>query len=193
MWFVIFLTFAIYLRAGSVIYEKRRQFRKFGGIESIDSDAPSETPILKLAGIQVTSEIACSSPERYSTSPSDGPPTRSFTASSVSPYSVTIESGPFEPIIGLQTADAVLIPTSESSSRPGPSPLRTEVSMRNTRFDGVDSFASQRQAVATEASSAAWAYTKYAMLFFIALLVTWVGYPTFARHTKHYHTNSNYM
>ena len=184
VWFVIFLTFAIYLRAGSVIYQKRRQFRKLGGIESIDSDAPSETPVLKLAGIQVTSEIACSSPERYSISPSDGRPTRSFTASSVSPYSVTIEGGPFEPIAGLQTAGAISILTPESSSRPGPSPLRTEVSMINARFDGVDSFASQRRAVTTEASSAAWAYTKYAILFFIALLVTWVGYPTFTRETE---------
>ncbi|KAJ5304373.1 uncharacterized protein N7443_004033 [Penicillium atrosanguineum] len=171
VWFVISLTFAIYLRAGSVIYQKRRQLRGVGGIDSIDSDIH---PVMKLAGIQVTSEIACSSPERHSTSSTEIQPARSFNASSFCPYSVTIEGGPLDPIRGLQHAGAIPPHGPAFSSRPSSSPLRTEILPMNARSGVLDSFASQRRAVATEANSAACAYTKYAMLFFIALLVTWV-------------------
>lgn len=172
VWFVIFLTFAIYLRAGSVIYQKRRQLRELRGIDSLDSEMHPELPIIKLEGIQVTSEIACSTPLRRSISTGEIRPTRSFTLSSASPYSVTIEGGPFEPtsILHPLTSGPSSIP--ESSVRLGPSPLRTEISSREMRSEGLDTY-SQRKII-TEATSATWAYTKYAMLFFIALLVTWV-------------------
>lgn len=171
VWFVIALTFAIYLRSGSVIYRKRRQLRNLQAIDSLDSEVHPELPIIKLDGIQVTSEIACSSPLRRSISTSEIRPTRSFTTSSASPYSVTIEGGPFEPtsIPHLIAFDPSLI--TESSARIGPSPLRTEVTLKRSA-EILDTY-SQRKII-TESTSATWAYTKYAMLFFIALLVTWV-------------------
>lgn len=171
VWFVISLTFAIYLRAGSLIYQKRRQLRELEGIDSIDSYTRSD---MELAGIQVTSEIAYSSPERHSTSSADIQLARSFTASSFCPYSVTVEGGHLEPIGGLQRVGEISLPTPAFSSQLGPSPLRTDILLKDSRLEVADSFTAQRRAVATEASSAAWAYTKYAMLFFIALLVTWV-------------------
>ncbi|KAJ5901138.1 hypothetical protein N7504_007131 [Penicillium tannophilum] len=159
VWFVISLTFAIYLRAGSVIYQKRRQLRVLGAIESFDPEVNSEVPP-KCAGIQVTREIAYSIPESQYVSTSGARTTRTL-PSSFSPYSVTIEGGPFEPIAFSQSA----------RPRPGPSPLRTEISLKAVRSEGADSHSQRRS---TENNSAAWAYTKYAMLFFIALLVTWV-------------------
>lgn len=174
VWFVISLTFAIYLRAGSVIYQKRRQLQELGGIDSTDSDT---RPVMKLAGIQVTSEIACSSPERHSISSTELQPARSFTASSFCPYSVTIEGGPLDPIRGPQRVDTVPLHGPAFNSRQGSSPLRTEISPINARAEAVDSFAAQRRAVATDVNLAACAYTKYAMMFFIVLLVTWVCYP----------------
>lgn len=159
VWFVISLTFAIYLRAGSVIYQKRRQLRVLGAIESCDPEVNSEV-IPKCAGIQVTREIAYSIPDSQYVSTSGARTARSF-PSPFSPYSVTIEGGPFEPIAFSQSA----------RPRPGPSPLRTEISLRAVRSEGADSNSQRRS---TENNSAAWAYTKYAMLFFIALLVTWV-------------------
>lgn len=158
VWFVISLTFAIYLRAGSVIYEKRRQLRNIGGTDSLDADlVPPLSPFATLAGIQVTREIACYTPEQRSLS-SDS----SFGLTSFKPYSVTIQGG--------TSGD---IPLSlEHSSRPARCQLQRYGHPRAGRAD-VDSV-SQRRSIATEASSAAWAYTKYAMLFFIALLVTWV-------------------
>lgn len=171
VWFVISLTFAIYLSAGSVIYHKRRQLRGLGGIESLDSDAQPESPFVKLAGIRVTSEIAFS-PERRSMSTSDSRPTRSFTASSLGPYSVTIEGGGREPLGFIEPLASLSASNRESSCRPGPSPLRTEISLKKMRTEGIE--ANSQRRVFTETNSAAWAYTKYAILFFIALLVTWV-------------------
>ncbi|KAJ5199498.1 hypothetical protein N7472_004702 [Penicillium cf. griseofulvum] len=155
VWLIISLTFAIYLRAGTVIYQKRRQLRNLGGI---DSDLAPEYPFAMLTGIQVTREIACSTPERRSLSEGNarGLPCTAFRA-----YSVTIEGG--------STASTLQGP----SSKIGPSPLPRENSGKITRPDGLDS---QRRSTSTDASSATWAYTKYAMLFFIALLVTWVGF-----------------
>ncbi|KAJ5360032.1 hypothetical protein N7517_009223 [Penicillium concentricum] len=153
VWLIISLTFAIYLRAGTVIYQKRRQLRHLGGI---DSDLAPESPFAMLTGIQVTREIACSTPERRSLSEGNarGLPCAAFRA-----YSVTIEGG------GTPST------FHGSSSRIGPSPPQQENSSKTVRPDGMDS---QRRSTSTETSSATWAYTKYAMLFFIALLVTWV-------------------
>lgn len=154
VWLIISLTFAIYLRAGTVIYQKRRQLRNLGGI---DSDLVPESPFAMLTGIQVTREIACFTPERRSLSEGDasGLPSNAFRA-----YSVTIEGG--------STANTL----QKSSSKTDSSPLQQENFGKTGRPDGADS---QRRSTSTEASSATWAYTKYAMLFFIALLVTWVG------------------
>ncbi|QQK42952.1 CAMP receptor-like protein, putative [Penicillium digitatum] len=153
VWLIISLTFAIYLRAGTVIYQKRRQLRNLGGIES---DMVPESPFAMLTGIHVTREIACSTPERQSLSEgaARGLPSNAFRA-----YSVTIEGG--------NTTSTL----QGSSTNIGPGSLQQGSSSKAVRPDAVDS---QRRSTSTEASSATWAYTKYAMLFFIALLVTWV-------------------
>lgn len=153
VWFVISLTFAIYLRAGTVIYQKRRQLRDIGGV---DSDLAPESPFAMLTGIQVTREIACSTPERRSLSENTA---RGLPSSAFREYSVTIEGG--------SAASTIHGP----SPRVGPSPLRQEQTIKAGRSDIPDS---QRRSASTDATSATWAYTKYAMLFFIALLVTWV-------------------
>ncbi|KAJ5709597.1 hypothetical protein N7493_009888 [Penicillium malachiteum] len=87
VWFVIALTFAIYLRAGSVIYQKRRQLQVIGGIESMNSISSRY-----LAGIQVTREIACSSPVSQARSPHSSERNSGSAASFWIPYSVTIEA-----------------------------------------------------------------------------------------------------
>ncbi|KAJ6086412.1 hypothetical protein N7467_005326 [Penicillium canescens] len=172
VWFVISLTFAIYLRAGSVIYQKRRELRNLSGIESFGSDNQPDAPLITPARIQVTSEIACFAPVHRSLSASDVP-TRSFTASSFSPYSVRIEGGPIDPFRMPQNLEESSAPIQgPSHPRPDPSPLGTELCLKSAQHECRDSYAQRRKAI--EASSAAWVYTKYAMLFFIALLVTWV-------------------
>jgi hypothetical protein len=189
VWFVISLTFAIYLRAGSSIYQKRRELRALSGLETLDTELAiaRDLPHVRLAGIQVTSEIACSTPQRCSVAVPDVDvdidvprPARSFSSSNISPYSVTIEGGMIDPITMYQNSEEQLSSIHASSSRKNSSLLHSEMSMsmslRTCRSDGVETYEtySQRRGMKREATSAVWAYTKYAMLFFIALLVTWV-------------------
>lgn len=154
VWLIISLTFAIYLRAGTVIYQKRRQLQNLGGVDSMDPESP-ESPFATLTGIHVTREIACSTPERRSLSAegAHGLPSAAFRS-----YTVTIEGGC--KVKALQG----------SNDQIGGGTSQRETSGK-ARLDGTDS---QRRA-STDAVSATWAYTKYAMLFFIALLVTWVS------------------
>ncbi|CAG7944112.1 unnamed protein product [Penicillium salamii] len=153
VWLIVSLTFAIYLRAGVVIYQKRRQLRNIGGIDSLDIDIP-ESPFAMLTGIQVTREIACSTPERRSISAESA---RGLPSAGFRSYTVTIEGGSQQNKFQRPSSQIV------------PGPLQKETTVK-TRPDVVDS---QRR-LTTETNSATWAYYKYAMLFFIALLVTWV-------------------
>lgn len=135
------------MRAGRVIYQKRRQLRNIGGLDSsFDAETALEMSFFKTTEIQVTSEAAvCSA--RQGESAYRASPTSS--KSPYDPYSITIEAG-------------------------GSYEKNDGVSNGPTKNEQPD-LPSQRRIRASEANSAAWAYTKYAMLFFIALLVTWVS------------------
>lgn len=137
-----------------MIYQKRRQLRNIGGIDSLDIDIP-ESPFAMLTGIQVTREIACSTPERRSISAESA---RGLPSAGFRSYTVTIEGGSQQNKFQRPSSQIV------------PGPLQKETTVK-TRPDVVDS---QRR-LTTETNSATWAYYKYAMLFFIALLVTWVS------------------
>ncbi|KAJ5619528.1 hypothetical protein N7510_003512 [Penicillium lagena] len=179
VWFVISLTFAIYLRAGTVIFQKRSQLRNIGAMDSLDTDVQPEAPFKKLAGIHVISEIACSSPERRSMTASRAVPCRSFTSSDFSPYSVTIEGGSSSNVSGAYIVPyshgISPIPDSLSTSKLPPSPLRTNSSTpKPVRSETTDSHSQRRAVAMAAADTATCAYFKCAILFFIALLVTWV-------------------
>ncbi|CAP97005.1 hypothetical protein NUH16_008623 [Penicillium rubens] len=171
VWFVIFLTFTIYLRAGSVIYQRHRELRNLSGIESLGSDTQPDAPLVR-SGTHVTNVFASLAPTHRPVSASDFP-TRSFTVSSSSPYSGSVEDGPIDPFSIQHDPEESSAPT-QGLSRPQSDPitLRTEGSLKSARHEGGDSHTQRWKAA--EASSAAWAYAKYAILFFIALLVTWV-------------------
>ncbi|KAJ5715919.1 uncharacterized protein N7483_013100 [Penicillium malachiteum] len=165
--FVIALTFAIYLRAGSVIYQKRRQRQIIGGIESRNSISTRS-----LAGIQVTREIACSSPVSQARSPHSSKRNSGSGASFWIPYSVTIEACHLESMVTTQSPPEASEYAQGSSSRLEAGPSQIEKPMRTVRSEGSESYIQRR--FLTESNPAKWVYTKYAMLFFVALLVTWV-------------------
>ncbi|KAJ5763122.1 CAMP receptor-like protein [Penicillium manginii] len=200
VWLVIILTFAIYIRAGSVIYQKRRQFRHLGHSDFLDSEIQADSsPLVKnrlqthahvnldqaFQGIQVTSEIAYSVPDER---PSLTQGRSHSVTSNYSPgYSVTIQGGrslsddsgffraeestetepESEPRVSIPSS---IRPHSQLESRPYPTP-----GARVSHLEDTHTISSHRRSSAGENTSrAAWAYTKYAMLFFVALLVTWV-------------------
>lgn len=156
-WLIIILTLVIYVRAGKVIYQKRRQLRDFN--DSIDSNFEIGNPFepssfTKVREIQVTTEsaIAATKIPNLARDSIGSRLQRPFKAVPYSPYSVSVEAGgAFEKLSG---------------------PTTTLKSIKNELLDS----APQLHAMVAEANSAAWAYTKYALLFFIALLVTWVSF-----------------
>ena len=143
----------IYTCAGISVYQKKKELCDADG--SIDSSIEIGNPFdpssfSKVTEVQVTRQTA-SDEERVhnlahnSVSMLFQRPTKP----PYSPYLVTVEAG------------------GEFGKLSGNSPKPAEV-------DQLD-LSPRRHAMLTEANSAAWKYTKYASLFFIALLVTWVS------------------
>ncbi|KAJ5495568.1 hypothetical protein N7539_000684 [Penicillium diatomitis] len=184
VWMVIFVTFTIYLRAGSVIYQKRRQLEALENADCSDAQPATDSPPISssLCGIQVTHEVALFEPERPCSALSNHP---SSAASSIhgldspvfTPYSVSVESGTVDPIImylnSMPEQTPHYGPGSRSRQNSTVSHSDASIALKNARCTGADSSPTRRTATA-DIGSAAWIYTKYAMLFFIALLVTWV-------------------
>ncbi|KAI9041694.1 uncharacterized protein KD926_006592 [Aspergillus affinis] len=144
VWFVIFLTLGIYARIGKLIYQRGRQLRK---INKLYAKADCETP---------NEPVCLKTTEIHITSEAAAPNeiSRSVTES-LSPIS------PHHPP-SIYGSYSVTIEGGQGSGLPlkPPRPLRPETL--------------KRRAMVGEINSAAWAYTKYAMLFFIALIITWV-------------------
>ncbi|GES65641.1 cAMP receptor-like protein [Aspergillus terreus] len=160
VWFVIFLTLGIYARTGRVIYRKRRELEQLGTIESnidienisienVDLEIPLAQTVSKVTHVHITSEMSngceASGSNRDSSLPMTTP---TNIRPPYDPYSITIEGGA----------------RIERNGSLGYEPAR---------YDEQEWLA-QRRASGPDASQAAWVYTKYAMLFFIALIITWV-------------------
>lgn len=162
IWIVILVTVFIYVRAGREIYRKRKILRNFSLPD------PDPMPILhdpfssvKTTEVLVTTEVAATStttagPNQISNlNQIDLAPLGGRRTSSSHPpdpvYSVTISTAPNQ---HESMAEEVLAGPSASSTR---SPVNV-----------------LRRRAALEANNAAWSYTKCAILFFTAMLVTWL-------------------
>jgi hypothetical protein len=153
---VIIATFFIYIRAGRTIYEKRKQLRNFEySVSAPDAEDPYT---MKTTEVYVTSETLESQPRsaapfnmgrRGSEASTNPPNARANAATANAAYSVTISSDK-----RLSTAPDAGAPTPLPKSQP-----RGLVSQRRRNY---------------ELNNAAWSYTKCAMLFFTAMLVTWI-------------------
>ena len=147
----IILTFFIYIRAGGDIYRKRKLLRNFSS--SHDRRPPYQDPTLSTKTMEVTvvSEAAQETiqpnrlPERIvSARPSAEEPNPI--------YQVTITSD----------AKARVAYEDENGDEPVPPPTRGRGEERAQRKANMD------------INTAVWNYTKCAILFFTALLVTWI-------------------
>ncbi len=161
---VISITFFIYTRAGREIYKKHKQLKDFSSHHEPEPMPPMDDPYSssKTTEVFVTSE-AVNSPTidlaplgRRAPDISESPPKGPSAA-----YSVTISSN--KPRnresygdVGLPIQSNVVAP----QIAPSPVPKATANRMRRK--------------AAYEANNAAWSYTKCAILFFTAMLVTWI-------------------
>jgi len=163
---VILITFFIYIRAGREIYKKHKQLRDF----SYSHHEPEPTPGLvdafsssKTTEVVVTSESRDRAPFdlaplgpgiRRGSEAASGPKTPGSAA-----YSVVIQSG--RRGTGREPFPNVVLPIQTNITMDSvPAPQRTANPLRRK--------------AAFEANNATWSYTKCSILFFTAMLVTWI-------------------
>ncbi|KAI0021863.1 hypothetical protein F4780DRAFT_789629 [Xylariomycetidae sp. FL0641] len=160
VWVVILLTFFIYIRAGREIYRKRKQLHHFGGTSSGYEPDPLSTMddpySVKTTEVSVTTESVERGQEGIDLA-TLGPRTSTCTTDrgEHTAYSVTISSS--------KDKRRSQQGRSNPSNADVPPPLPTGRNRAGTR-----------RRANFEANNAAWSYTKCAILFFTALLVTWI-------------------
>ena len=149
----IAVTFTMYILAGREIFAKRQQLRSF----SHPSPTPTRSTSMvanpfvsfKTTEVRITSElVGLPAANSSQTSLHLDSKERIKSSHGYDQYSVTVETRPMSP--GL-----------EQPTRPPPTP-------------GAQSMYNKHNNAAMEANTAAWAYTKTALLFFASLLITWV-------------------
>ncbi|MCJ1391201.1 hypothetical protein MMC18_004063 [Xylographa bjoerkii] len=144
-WFCILTTFTIYLLAGRNIFLKRKQLRSFQpSAEPISIENPFTS--WKTTEVKITSELAnMDNPSTSHLSKELDPQSRALSRQGFEQYSVTIGRGPERP--------------------------KSDISPRSP---GLQITTHLQHNVALEANTAAWGYTKCALLFFVSLMITWV-------------------
>lgn len=162
---VILVTFFIYIRAGREIYLKHKQLRKFGASSSFHDPEPlppMDDPFnaSKTTEVSVTSEVVTS--QGIDLAPlgrrgSDASPQVPNPA-----YSVTISSDR-RPTNNRESYSDVVLPIQSNVTI-----AESAAAPRSQTSNPI------RKRAAYEANNAAWSYTKCAILFFTALLVTWI-------------------
>ncbi|KAI1505875.1 hypothetical protein F5X99DRAFT_173629 [Biscogniauxia marginata] len=159
VWVVILLTFFIYIRAGGDIYRKRKQLHNFGSSGTHDADLwIFEDPLaVKTTEVSVTTETIGQGQPGIDLAPLGCRESASGTEGQNAAYSVTISS-------------------SKKGDRrsQGPPPPPTPVAGDSQPPLAARNRPKTKRRANYEANNAAWSYTKCALLFFTALLVTWV-------------------
>jgi hypothetical protein len=167
---VILITFFIYIRAGSEIYKKHKQLRYFGSTSHHEPDVaiPLEGAFTqKTTEVSVTSEAASQPPidlemlgRRDSRAQGPSSPPGPAYSVSISATKATNRDSWGDIPLPIQTNNA------HEHIAPPMAPPTPGVDKRHANR--------QRRKQAFEANSATWQYTKCAILFFTALLVTWI-------------------
>ena len=173
---VILITFFIYTRAGSEIYKKHKQLRDFSSHhepESTQQDDPFSS--VKTTEVFVVSEIADKT--AIDLAPlgrrgSEAPSTSAQRPAHNAAYSVTISSNINGRPNARESYGDVGLPiqsnaAAQQQQQPDPAPPRA-IATSAGRPNPL------RRKAAFEANNAAWSYTKCAILFFTAMLVTWI-------------------
>ncbi|KAH6655004.1 G-protein coupled receptor [Truncatella angustata] len=160
VWVVIIVTFAIYLRAGRDIYNKRRQLRYFSS--SHDRTDPLVT--MDDPYSHKTTEVSVTTEDIRNGNGNDdidlstlGPIVISAgTAQASQQYSVTISS---EVRPDRNSRPGFVLPAQSNTQMRDPSTARPGRTRRRANM---------------EANNAAWSYARCAILFFTAICITWL-------------------
>ncbi|KAF4512690.1 hypothetical protein G6O67_000039 [Ophiocordyceps sinensis] len=158
VWVTILITFFIYIRAGRTIYEKRKQLHDFKSSEpdplSVNGEAVAT---IKRTEVTVTTEAAVDPGAIHlgPMGPGKKSPSGHSSPGATGAYSVHISAENYAEDVELPIQGRTIQQTSTVHVAPHkpPNPARR----RNH-----------------ELNNAAWSYTKCAILFFTAILITWI-------------------
>lgn len=168
VWFVILLTFAIYARVGIDIAQKRRTLRSFNK----EANMMTDDRLNKLFEIHaskivhVTSEAA-NEPAANGQNQGSNSTSHSNSSSNVNVNNNTNDT------TNITAFPAYSVTVAGGEAFPLPPSATSPVGSASVKVSPT----SPRRYPRTDISSAAFAYFKYAVLYFIALLVTWVSSP----------------
>ncbi|RFU24869.1 hypothetical protein B7463_g11469, partial [Scytalidium lignicola] len=172
VWVVILITILIYVRTGSEIYKRRRQLRTFSsGPPDVSLVTQIGDPFtsMKTTEITVTTEqvdtessdsidlqkLGRTASQPYPTRPNVGPKGNNA-------YTVSISTDQQQTTKFGEKLDVISPVTGNPSTPIIPGIPTTEMPTRTVRNAAMD------------ANRAAWSYTKVAILFFVAMMVTWI-------------------
>lgn len=144
-WICIIVAFTIYTMAGREIFLNRKQLRAFNQRRGYPMEIESPFDSYKTMEVNITSEVAPTAhKDVVPTTVNTDVPSRTPSGRGYDRYTVTIGSAPLSP--------RIIMP---------PTPSGEALTYRKNK-------------AAMEANTAAWGYTKCAVLFFVSLLITWV-------------------
>ncbi|KAK7745203.1 hypothetical protein SLS62_009832 [Diatrype stigma] len=145
----IVITFFIYIRAGGDIYKKRKQLRNFNSSHDRRATTIDNPFALKTTEVTVTSEVT-----------KEPLPTERLSSRGVS--------------AGLRAAEDLNAPYAVMISSDPTVRVKTEDAPRPVTRGGGDEQKVQKSKANLDINKAVWSYTKCSLLFFTALLVTWI-------------------
>lgn len=173
----IIVSLSIYVLAGREIFAKRRQLRAFGNPVVVEVENPFTS--FKTTEIRITSEIATT----FSPSP-DVSDAFGSSEDKIDPCAITTR----KPTIHRSPSRSTTNYYDQYSVEIGSAPLSPRFETQSTVMPRTSSMVRMRNnKAALEANTAAWGYTKVALLFFVSLLVTWVSecqYPEYMRYSQ---------
>ena len=142
----IVVAFTIYTLAGREIYQNREQLRAFNRRSGYPKEIGNPFDSYKTTEVNITTEtIPITGRGLVSTTANKNVPSRTPSGRGYDPYTVTIGSAP---------------PSSRT---------------RRPLTPSGETLTYRKNKAAMEANTAAWGYTKCALLLFVSLLITWVS------------------
>lgn len=180
---VIVVTFFIYIRAGRTIYEKRKQLRHFHSSDPDPLSVNGDAIYSRTTEVTVTSEIITSSDpaahleslgRHTSISAQSHQPSEPFNrAYSIHVTSNSVASAQSVDEVGLPIQGALQDKNSLAPTQLAPQPISsfTTQQQQHHRTPRAPNPNRRRN---HELNNAAWSYTKCAILFFTAILITWI-------------------
>ncbi|KAL8949390.1 MAG: hypothetical protein Q9222_004490 [Ikaeria aurantiellina] len=155
-WVAISISFTLYVISGREIFKKRQELRAFHSPQHRPLEVENPFTNFKVTEVEITHEMAKLS---YDSQPQPGGPI-------VCPRVKKMIGG-----TPVKDYDQYSVKISSNPLSPDFSPLDSNVSP-HTGTAPVVQYRNNKAAM--EANTAAWGYTKVALLFFVSLLITWV-------------------